>query len=218
MTLMNKNKKEEYNNILRTLGKSISKSNRKILFYIEEEIFNKIESKEEKHEKNYFYKFVFYYFKDHLIDKKDFVKIVKSLLENWLQILVNIIGVFFVGSIIISKFYDRITDKGWLISGIILLITSIITGSFFLIKTFIENLLNKKEKEMLNDFKREIEKQSLEFSQKLKEQTAQQNEKIDQQNDKIDQQNEKIDQQSEKIDQQSEKMDTLIKLVKEGKS
>ena len=171
---MDDSKKEEYNRVLKTLGKRQSKNNIDILNHIEKDIFSK-EQKQPKHEGSYFYKFVFYYFKDHLKDKFNkwlfFKNLIKETLENWLQISTNIIILIFVLWVVYCNIsYDKIKMDRVLIPAIILLITSLVTGSFFLIKIYIENQLNKKEKEMLQEYKDIIRDFKSDNNRKFKEQ------------------------------------------------
>ena len=115
---------------------------------------------QDKHRESYFYKFVFYYFKDHLKDKPNYKKLIKEILENWLQIVINIVGsVFIIAFIYYYISFNEIKTNIWLSSGVVLLVTSLVTGSFFLVKIYIENQLNKKEKEMLKEYQQTLDKQ-----------------------------------------------------------
>ena len=102
--------------------------------------------------------YIYYDFKENLIDNWYYSKLIINYFKkfNILQFLVNI----FALSYIIYLFYDKIKNgnNGTILSAIVLLVTSSITGSFIFIKIYISSQLNIKEKEMIKEFEYKFDK------------------------------------------------------------
>ena len=112
----------------------------------------------------------------------------------------NITFILFL-SMIVYNVVDSTDLEKYNITFVVILITSIATGSFFLIKIYIENQLGVKEKEMLKEYQDALDKQ-----------TKEQNHKFDEQNRKFDEQNRNMV-TKEEFKQVNQKLDKVIEKI-----
>ena len=105
----------------------------------------------------------------------------------------NITFILFL-SMIVYNVVDSTDLEKYNITFVVILITSIATGSFFLIKIYIENQLGVKEKEMLKEYQDALDKQTKEQNRKFDNMVTKEefNHKFDEQNRKLDKVIEKI--------------------------
>ena len=105
---------------------------------------------------------------------KNILKVIYFLFHFLIVVIASII--------LLDSFYnifDSLDNKHNYYVAIIILVTSIATSSFFLIKIYIENQLGIKEKDMIKEYQDFV-------NNKIQEQTEQQNLKFEQQNIKFD--------------------------------
>ena len=153
--------KKEYKNILVCLDKSTCRSNIQALHYCKHVIFKKEQNqKGEKHEDNYFYKFVYYYFtnnlKDKFLDRFSIDKIINNIFNIIFFIFLLVLGAIL--SYIGFNFFDKLLNSNdhntWInLLSIIILVTTIVTASFFVVKIFVDKSSKKHVKRLSKSFR-----------------------------------------------------------------
>ncbi len=114
-----------------------------------------------------------------------------SLLDRTISILFIIFlitGVIVFGGVIYTVDYELITDRDLL--SFVIIATSVVTGSFFITKTYINSQISIKEKEMGKEFREDIRRIAREQERNI---FSKLDEKLDK---KLD---EKLGEQTEKI-------------------
>ena len=207
---MTEAEREEYSYMLQSCNKPVNAKNLKLLHYYKHGVFHH-EKKQEKHRGLYFYKFFYHYLKWNIKDKVTYdfhhTHILWSVFFVFVCVALTVLSfsIYEYSSLLLAK------DKSnWVnLSSIVILSTTIITASFFIVKLFVDNQIKRSEREMLKEYLQAIEKVKSENSQEFEKV----NQKFDGVNEKFDGVNEKFDGVNEKFDGVNEKFDEIKELI-----
>ena len=207
---------KEYKAILKILNKKESKKNIEILHFAKYDLFKK----EGDHQIYDFYVYLYHNHRDELEDEKSFIPKIRDYYNEIYFLFIMVIGSVLL--FICYNYFTTLLNNGnkWLnLLSIIILATTITTGSFFVVKIFIDNQIKKSEKDMLKEYKDMFKeyKGLIEKSNRVRDKQIKKSEKdmLKEYKDLIEDSNKVRD---KKFDEQNKRFDDLVDLIKEIKN